>query len=200
MYGKVGGRFAVSGFEGSLPTQTSRSEVMTMPQIIREYDTTTLVGLRSIVRDAAVYDDTDDTVEVPNLDDLMATAAVTRALMPIRLRGAEMKAMRKIMGFTLAELASKLDEKTAVETVSRWESGQPMGGYAEKLFRLLVCETLKHRAPGIAYDGSMIAHLKVVDPWLSDPEYEVPTLEFSLIRVRESGVMRDAWSAPREAA
>jgi DNA-binding transcriptional regulator YiaG len=194
-----GGKFGL--IEGKPVSQTSEWEVKTMPQIIEEYDATTLVGLKTIVRAAAIYDAADDTVEVPKLDELMASVAIARALMPVRLQGSEMKAMRKIMGFTLADLANRLDEKTAVETVSRWESGQqPMGGYAEKLFRLVVCETLKDRVPGIAYDGSMIAELKVVDPWLNNKEYEVPALEFSLVLVKECGVMRDAWTPPRKAA
>lgn len=201
MYGKIAGQFAVSGFEGKPLAEASRSEVIVMPQIMKEYDATTLVGLKTIVHDAAVLDEAEDTIELPKLDELMATAAIARALLPVRLRGPEMKAMRKIMGYTLADLAGRLDEKTAVETVSRWESeAQPMGGYAEKLFRLLVCETLKVRAPGISYDGSMIANLKVVDPWMTDPEYDVPAVQFSLLRMKESGVIRDAWGEQNRAA
>lgn len=202
MLDKVGGRIRTDGSEGKLcGVQMSPPEVIMMPQIMKEYDVTTMVGLNTVVHGAVLFNESDDTVEVPNLNELMATAAVTRALVPIRLRGAEMKAMRKIMGCTLADLAGKLDGKTAVETISRWESeAQPMGGYAEKLFRLLVCETLKERAPGIAYDGSMIAHLKVVDPWMGNPEFEVPPLHFCQVRLKERGVMRDAWSQPREAA
>ena len=66
---------------------------------------------------------------------------------PVKLRGHEIKVMRRIIKLTLAELAKKLDERSAAETVSRWESeAQPMGSYAEKLLRLIVCEELKQNA------------------------------------------------------
>jgi DNA-binding transcriptional regulator YiaG len=115
------------------------------------YDASALIGLRTIVRDAAIERVDEDgvhSVELPKMRELAASAAVARCLTPIRLRGAEIKAMRKIMGLTLAELAKELDERTAPETVSRWESeAQPMGGYLEKLLRLLVCKALRRERP-----------------------------------------------------
>jgi DNA-binding transcriptional regulator YiaG len=106
------------------------------------YDATVFVGLRTTVYDAAierVEDDGEVTIELPKLQELLAASAVARCLIPIKLRGSEIKTMRKIMKMTHAELAEALDVKTAAETVSRWESeAQPMGGYAEKVFRLVV--------------------------------------------------------------
>lgn len=168
------------------------------------YDATTLVGLRTIVHNAAI-EHTDEqgevSIELPKLRELLASAAIARCLMPIRLRGWEIKAMRKIMRLTLAELAKKLDERTAVETVSRWESeAQPMGGYAEKLLRLLICEELRNDAPGVEYDASMIANLKVLDPWRSQEDYEVPYLGLTLINLKEqSGLIIEAWDAKQAA-
>ena len=93
-------------------------------------------------------------------------------------------------------MAKDLDERTAAETVSRWETeAQPMGGYAEKMFRLFVCETLKEKAPGIAYNGKLIANLKVVDPWRSNPEFEGPVICLNLIELKEqSGEIIEAWN------
>lgn len=168
--------------------------------LLREYDASSLVGLRTIVRDAAIQrtdKEGEITVELPKLRELLAAAAVKRALLPIRLRGHEIKAMRRIMKLTLAELAKRLDERTAAETVSRWESeAQPMGGYAEKLLRLLVCEALREEAPGIEYNASMIANMKVSDPWRSNADYEVPSIDLWLIRIKEqSGAIIEAWDA-----
>jgi len=184
--------------QGRLRVVDGQQQVGTIRQLLEEYDATILVGLRTIVRNAAIeYTDGDKTIEVPKLRELMASAAVVRCLMPIRLRGAEMKAMRKIMRMTLADLAKKLDERTAVETVSRWESeAQPMGGYVEKLLRLQVCEALKGEAPGIAYDGSMIANLQVIDPWKADPNYAVPAIVLELVKIKQqSGPVIEAWAA-----
>jgi DNA-binding transcriptional regulator YiaG len=169
------------------------------------YDATVFVGLRTIIYDAAIErieDDGDVTIELPKLPKLLASAAVARCLMPIKLRGSEIKAMRRIMKMTLTELAERLDGRTAAETVSRWESeGQPMGGYAEKVFRLVVCEKLKGDAPGIDYNASMIAHLKVCDPWRVEEDYEVPAIGLWLGRLKDqcSGTIIDAWNEKKAA-
>ena len=167
-------------------------------RVLDEYDATDLVGLKTLVRGAAIeHTDSDKevTVELPKLRQLLASAAVVRCLMPIKLRGWEIKAMRRIMKCTLAELAKKLDERTAVETLSRWESeAQPLGGYAEKVLRLVVCEELKKDAPGVEYHASKIAELKVMDPWKARPDYEIPHIVLQLVRMKEqSGSIIEAW-------
>ena len=113
-----------------------------------------------------------------------------------------MRAMRRIMELTLGELAKKLGEKTAAETVSRWESeAQPTGGYAEKLLRLHVCETLRKDAPGIDYSVAAILDLNVGDPWRTDPDHELPAVELSLVQLKEqcSGSIIEAWNAKKVA-
>ena len=183
---------------GVLPDMTAAER--TLP----EYDASVEVGLCTIVHGAAI-ERTDEqgevTIELPKINELMAAAAVARCLVPIKLRGSEIRAIRKILGLTLAELANKLDERTAPETVSRWETeAQPMGGYAEKVMRLTVCEVLHKRAPGIAYNASMIAGLKVLDPWKIDPNYKPPCIQLYLIRMKEeTGSLIDAWNEKRAA-
>ncbi len=164
------------GFEGGGPNKEKN-----MVRILEEHDATALVGISTIVLNAAVYNEEDDTVEVPKLRELMAATAVARCLVPIRLRGSEIRAIRKIMQLTLAELASRMDGRAAPETVSRWESeNQPMGGYAEKVLRLVACEALKAEAPGVPYDGSMIAQLRVSDPWKGDADFVLPAIVLKL--------------------
>jgi DNA-binding transcriptional regulator YiaG len=174
-------------------------------RVLPEYDATTLVGLRIIVHGAAIEHTNEGgeiSVEVPKVEELAAAAAVARCLAPVRLRGYEIKAMRKIMDLTLAELAKRLDPHTAPETISRWENeAQPMGGFAEKLLRLLVCEDLHHKAPGVAYNASMISHLNIIDPWRADPNYEPPTLHSGLIKLKEpSGSVIETWGEEKLAA
>ena len=103
--------------------------------------------------------------------------------------------MRKIMRMTLTDLAQRLDGKTAVETVSRWESdAQPMGGYAEKVLRLLICEELRGNAPGVSYEASMLSRLKQIDPWRANPNYELPVIEVELMKVRNEQCVDDTWT------
>jgi DNA-binding transcriptional regulator YiaG len=172
--------------------------------VLAEYDASALVGLRTVVQDAVVLivdAEGEECVHVPNLRGLEAAAAVRRCLVPVKLRGAEIRAMRKIMRLTLAALAERMDAKTAPETISRWETeSQPMGGYAEKIFRLLVCDALHMEAPAVDYDGSKIAQLRVVDPWVADPEYRLPELCFQQVRFKErSGPLIEAY-AEKQAA
>jgi DNA-binding transcriptional regulator YiaG len=168
------------------------------------YDASVFVGLKTKVYDAAIERVSDagtETVELPKMPELLASAAVARCLMPIKLRGHEIKAMRRIMKLTLAELAKKLDERTAAETVSRWESeAQPMGNYAEKLLRFIVCDELKQNAPGIPFNASTLVRLSINDPWRKEPDYQVPPIELWLLPlIEQSGSIIEAWNEKKAA-
>jgi DNA-binding transcriptional regulator YiaG len=167
-------------------------------QKLAVYDATALVGLRTLVYDAAIEhidEDNERSIELPKLDQLLAAAAISRCLMPARLRGPEIRAIRKTMRLTLNDLAKRLDAKAAPETVSRWESdAQPMGAYVEKVLRLVVCEQLKGDAPGVTYNASALANLEIIDPWRSDPDYELPPIGLIYGRLKEqSGAVIEAW-------
>jgi DNA-binding transcriptional regulator YiaG len=173
-------------------------------EILREFDASALVGLRTVVKDVAVLTidaNGEECVHIPNMRGLLAAAAIQRCITPIRLRGSEIRAMRKILKLTLAAMAEQMDAKTAPETLSRWESeAQPMGGFAEKVFRLLVCEALHEEAPAVDYDGSKIAKLRVMDPWAADPEFKLPELCFQQVTFKQqSGVLLEAYVEKRAA-
>jgi hypothetical protein len=71
-----------------------------------------------------------------------------------------------------------------------------VGGYVEKLLRLLVCESLKDEAPGIKYNASMIANLRVIDPWRADANYLVPPVALAFVKIKQqSGPVIEAWAA-----
>lgn len=168
-------------------------------RVLETYDATTQVGLKTIVCNAAIErvdEDGEETIELPKQRQLRASAAVVRCLIPVKLRGWEIKAMRKIMGLTLADLAKRLDERTAPETVSRWEAdAQPMGGFAEKVLRLHVCESLKADAPAIEYNAGMITELKISDPWKTNSDYSLPPIVLTLIKLKElSGSIIETWN------
>lgn len=190
---------------GEVRVLDGQHRVNAIKRILESYDATPHVGLRTVVCNAAIERvdaDGEETIELPKPRELRASAAVVRCLLPIKLRGWEIKAMRKIMGLTLADLAKKLDERTAVETVSRWEAdAQPMGGYAEKILRLHVCEELRKDAPGIEYNAGMIADLRIRDPWKADPAYDLPPIVLTLIQLKEqsSGSIIETWNAKKAA-
>ena len=117
-------------------------------QTKREHDATPEIGLPVTLFDA-VQEDDDGNLEIPNLDMLLATVAVARALTPIQLVGAELRFFRHVLHLTGAEFARAIDlsDKTVV---SRWENGKTRpGGYTEKIIRQLILNLLGSRAPGI---------------------------------------------------
>lgn len=186
--------------DGSHEPTDERKAGIASKATLNRYDATPLIGLKTYVYNAAIEridpETQEVTVELPKQRALLASAAIVRCLTNIRLRGWEIKALRKITRMTATEFAKKLDEKTAAETISRWETEkQPIGGFAEKTLRLLVCEELRKEAPGIDYDGSKIAYLRVLDPWLMNKDFEVPYIHLVLARLKkeQSGDVVDAW-------
>ena len=77
--------------------------VAEVPNVLKERDVSAIVGVRTIACDAAVEREDrtgEKNIELPKLRELIASALVSRCLMPVRLRGPEMKAMRKGMKMT----------------------------------------------------------------------------------------------------
>jgi len=190
---------------GDVSVLDGQHRASAIAKILETYDATAHVGLSTIVCNAAIEHtelDGEETIEIPKQRELRASVAIVRCLMPVKLRGWEIRAMRKIMNLTLAELAKKLDGRAAAETVSRWESdAQPMGGYAEKVFRLVVCDMLKKDAPGIEYADGMIVNLTVHDPWRTNAAYELPPVVLALIQLKEqsSGSIIETWNDKKAA-
>src|SRR5262245_34296091 len=90
--------------KGPLCVVEAQHRAEAIKRCIEVYDATPLVGLRTLVRNAVIEKQDQNgeiTVEVPKLRELLAAATIMRCLMPTRLRGAEVKAMRKAMKMTL---------------------------------------------------------------------------------------------------
>ena len=170
-----------------------------------EYDVSDLVGLKVIVINSAIeVDEGDDetSIEVPDTETLSVAAAISRCLMPIRLTGSELRAIRHICGLTATDLAGKMGDRTSPETISRWENDkQPMGGYAEKVFRLIMCTELHEKAPGVGYHDGAIARLIVADPWRADPGFKVPSIVLERVKMKaDDSTVIHAWGDLPKAA
>jgi DNA-binding transcriptional regulator YiaG len=175
---------------------------------LERYDATALIGLSVVlingakqIIEAAGEGKTETYVEIPNMDELSAAAAMVRCLMPQKLRGAEIRAIRKILGMTAREFSEAMGEKTAIETISRWENeAEFAGGYAEKLIRIAVCERLKSRAPGVDYDPEKLIRTKMIGNGKMDPK-SIPTIQLRRMLVRLDSRTNDSWTDdPRAAA
>ena len=76
-------------------------------------------------------------VAIPRIEDLHRAIAEAVISKKDRLTAAEIRFLRKHLGWTGAEFAAHFG--AARETVSRWENGtSPMGSTAERLLRMVV--------------------------------------------------------------
>ena len=126
----------------------------------REYDLTPEIGVPVTLIDT-VREDEDGNLEIPNLDMLLATVAVARALTPIQMVGAELRFLRHVLHLTGADFAAAIDLSDK-SVVSRWENDKVRpGGYTEKIVRQLILNMLGHRAPGIEIPENAIPGMKI---------------------------------------
>ncbi len=97
-------------------------------------------------------------VSIERMADLHRSLAFAVASQRSRLSAAEVKFLRKYLGWSSASFAKVMG--TAPATVSRWESGkQPMGVVAEHLLRVLVFR----EKPIEEYPSENLADLAVDD-------------------------------------
>ena len=76
-------------------------------------------------------------VEIPHIDQLNQTLAASIIRNTARLTGAEIRFLRKQLGWSGTKLATQMGVEA--ETVSRWETGKKrIGAPAERLLRLSV--------------------------------------------------------------
>lgn len=80
-------------------------------------------------------------ITIPNLQSLIAAAAVARVLMPLKLRGKEIRYLREALEQTAQELAGTVE--VLPTQISRWENdAEPISPRSEKLLRMYVVDQL----------------------------------------------------------
>lgn len=132
-------------------------------------------------------------ISIPHLEDLIATVAITRALHPMQLDGAEVKFIRRVIGKTAKDLAANLG--MAPETYSRWETGkQAVGEWADRQVRLAAIVLLLEKAARLSADTKAVVGLRI------QPKRpgETPHLEIRFVKHAEpSGHgLDDEWDMP----
>jgi putative zinc finger/helix-turn-helix YgiT family protein len=119
----------------------------------------------------------DETIAIPDMDDLARAAAISRALNPVRLAGREVKFFRRVLDMTQAEFAQAMD--LGAEAISRWENdARGVGEACERLVRHNVCALLYKEARGRSYDPVIIAKMKF------EPIPDVALPPIVMVRVR----------------
>lgn len=100
-------------------------------------------------------------VSVPNMEGLVAAIAITRALIPQRLDGTEVRFIRHALGMTARDLAGSLDIDPA--TLSRWENNKDCpGAWADKQVRMAAIIKLRGQVPHWNGDERAVVHMRFV--------------------------------------
>jgi DNA-binding transcriptional regulator YiaG len=100
-------------------------------------------------------------IAIPDAEELAAAVALALCFMPVRLTGAEVRFIRRVMGMTGQDLAAAVEMDAA--TLSRWEHDkQDIGGWADKAFRMAAVLKLQDHAPGSSLRPEDIVPLRLL--------------------------------------
>ena len=130
-------------------------------QLKHEYDATIEMGIPITLIDTVIEHD-DGSIEIPNLNMLLATVAVARVLTPVQMVGAELRFLRHVLQLTGTGFADAigLSDKSVV---SRWENDKTrVGGFTDKIIRQLVLNLLGDCAPGIDIEQNSIPGMQIL--------------------------------------
>jgi len=154
-------------------------------RVLSEYEDDLIIIGRSVCLVNSVLEERCASCEhvqrtIPDLDGLLAAAAVSRALHRLKLRGEELRFMRKVLQISSRELADVVG--VTPETMSRWENNRdPITATSEKLLRFIVAGMLRDKAPFIEFDMKDIAEMRLVPVY---PDQEGPSLRFERTAMR----------------
>ncbi len=133
---------------------------------------------------------------IPDLPGLIAAAAVSRATIPVKLTGNDIRFMRKALSLTAKQLASLL--RVTEEAISRWENGkQPIGPASETLLRLMVGFRLREKAPGVDFDEDHVASMAI--PSVQGDSLPV-TMTFERVAMKIDKKKEKTWMPEMEVA
>jgi len=118
--------------------------------------------------------------EIPDFDGLVAAVAVSRAMHPFKLRGEELRFLRKAMEVSGKELADVIG--VTPETMSRWENNRdPITPAMEKLIRLMVIARLGEKVPAMDFDPKEVADMRILSVCQDSAK---PQMCFERVKVR----------------
>jgi DNA-binding transcriptional regulator YiaG len=163
-------------------------------RVLASFDASTLIGLPVMVFGAVEEIDEGlpegPAIAIPQLEELMASAAVARCQLAPRLSGREVRTLRGLLDMGQADLAGAIGGDIVVATISRWENDTKSANPAvEKLVRLLACERLKIQAAGVPYDAVALIGLVV-----TERDRKMAPLEFRRTRTRVGPSIEECWT------
>jgi DNA-binding transcriptional regulator YiaG len=146
-----------------------------------------LVLIESAFRDSQ---DGEAGMVVPDPEGLEAAAAVARITEPLKLRGSEIRFLRRALRMKAIDLAKFLDVRP--ETFSRWEhEREPISTNAERILRLRVLHTLRARARFVRANDDEILEMKFIS--VRDCLEPIALMFQRLPAATENGDCEEAW-------
>ncbi len=139
-------------------------------QRIKDYNADALLGIDGVILHDAVVEarcilcNALDSVLIPNVQGLIAAVAVSRTMIRFKLRGKEIRFLRKAVEVSAEELSNTVDVRA--DGISRWENDKEViNSRSEKLLRLFVGKKLAHLT-AIKFDADAIFSM-TFQPWRS---------------------------------
>jgi DNA-binding transcriptional regulator YiaG len=134
-------------------------------RIVPVYDASKLLGLPHVYVRQAVQESRCarcgevTSIEIPNLEGLVAAVAVARVLHPLKLVGNEIRYLREALEMTGQELGQKVVQVLPFQ-ISKWENDRErIGPQSETLLRLYVVDKLA-RLTAIKVNRSAIHQMR----------------------------------------
>lgn len=117
---------------------------------------------------------------IPDMRGLECAVAVARVMLPVRLKGHEIRFLRKTVGLAIREMTNVLQVRE--ETISRWENGrEAIGPQSEKLLRLVVGVALADFAGATSFDAGKIIEMDLRGPARPDIKIVFACRRISLV-------------------
>ena len=117
-------------------------------------------------------------ISVPDMENLVVSVALTRALDPMQLCGEEVRFIRQAIGMSATAFADALTLDKA--TFSRWENGkQELGEWADKQVRQIAVIELVRKVPCLSIDPKNIVRLRTRKP----QKGEYPHIEMRRVQI-----------------
>ena len=97
-------------------------------------------------------------IHIPDMEGLVACAAVARALHPQKLDGRDVRFIRRALGSTAKDFADLLSMDAA--TLSRWENNKyGVGAWADRQVRMAAIIALADKVPSLSLDTKDVISL-----------------------------------------
>jgi len=131
-------------------------------ELLTTYDTD-VIGIPVTLKNGVLHHRCEncgfDGIEIIDGDGLSAAVAVARILLPVGLRGEEIRFLRKACRMNGKQFAQELGNDNA--TLSRWENGGGFGEFTERCIRDTVWSLLYRRVPAIHVEPGHFKRMEI---------------------------------------